>query len=265
MRAGILTDKQFRNSEKLIQINTLKKWYYYYGQVHFENATRWRFNMKEQCLLCGVTVEVDGDYNKRVFCGKCQREFWRKRREMKEEYDRLRIEVMIENAITILEQGGTYIMDCLDEIEEISNNFRNNPKLYKSAPEIVSAIVLKSNGVLFAKEYKVGRYCVDFYIPMLNVVLEIDGERHKHKVNYDGARDSYIRRQLGSEFEVIRIPVETLKLAPHKLVEAIQIAYTERSKQRKQHKDTLTYKYSRTEQAYYDGNVPIEEKRIIKQ
>ena len=78
MRAGILTDKQFGRSEKLIQINTLKKWYYYYGQVHFENATRWRFNMKEQCLLCCATVGVDGDYNKRVFCGKCQREFWRK-------------------------------------------------------------------------------------------------------------------------------------------------------------------------------------------
>ncbi len=44
-------------------------------KVHFANATLWRFKMKEQCLLCGATVEVDGDYNKRVFCGKCQREF----------------------------------------------------------------------------------------------------------------------------------------------------------------------------------------------
>ena len=70
-------------------------------------------------------------------------------------------------------------------------------------------------------QYKIGRYQVDFLLPEIGVVLEIDGDRHKYKKNYDNARDAYIKKQLGYGWDIVRIKTEYLDKNASKLVEAI--------------------------------------------
>ena len=62
----------------------------------------------------------------------------------------------------------------------------------------------KFKGFDFDRQKIVGNYIVDFYCSNCNVVVEIDGKSHDHKVEYDAKRDAYLK-SLG--LEVIHIPV----------------------------------------------------------
>jgi very-short-patch-repair endonuclease len=49
----------------------------------------------------------------------------------------------------------------------------------------------------------IGNYIVDFFIPELGLVFEIDGSSHENKVEYDAERDSFMRCL---NLQVVRIP-----------------------------------------------------------
>ena len=70
-------------------------------------------------------------------------------------------------------------------------------------------------------QYKVGPYQVDFLLPDLMVVLEIDGERHKHRKDYDSVRDKAIKKELGPHWNIIRIDTDNLDKNAKKIPEAI--------------------------------------------
>ena len=71
-------------------------------------------------------------------------------------------------------------------------------------------------------QYKVGRYQVDFLLPELFVVLEIDGERHVHKKAYDTKRDIQLQQMLGDGWDIIRIKTDYLDKDAKKLPDAIR-------------------------------------------
>ena len=71
-------------------------------------------------------------------------------------------------------------------------------------------------------QYKVGRYQVDFLLPEMLVALEIDGERHKNKKEYDTKRDIYIQNALGEGWDIVRIKTDYLDMKATKLPEAIE-------------------------------------------
>lgn len=45
----------------------------------------------------------------------------------------------------------------------------------------------------FVREKKIGPYRVDFYCPSLKFAVEIDGDSHKDKEEYDVRRDAYLK------------------------------------------------------------------------
>jgi len=47
-------------------------------------------------------------------------------------------------------------------------------------------------GVRFKRQVVIGRYIVDFLVPSLALVVEIDGGYHKTRVPQDARRDSYL-------------------------------------------------------------------------
>ena len=49
----------------------------------------------------------------------------------------------------------------------------------------------------------IGNYIVDFFIPELGLVFEIDGSSHDDKLEYDAERDNFMQ---SLNLEVIRIP-----------------------------------------------------------
>ncbi len=56
---------------------------------------------------------------------------------------------------------------------------------------------LKKNqsGVKFTKQKPIGNYVVDFYCKECNLVIEIDGDSHNGKFEYDRVRDEYMAQQ----------------------------------------------------------------------
>ena len=80
-----------------------------------------------------------------------------------------------------------------------------NPELKQKARELRKTGVLSE--VLFWQTFKdkqklgwdidrqviIGNYIVDFFIPELGLVFEIDGESHSFKGGYDIIRDSYLK------------------------------------------------------------------------
>lgn len=49
------------------------------------------------------------------------------------------------------------------------------------------------NGYQFHRQKTIGKYIVDFYCPKLALVIEVDGNSHDEKYEYDSERDKYLR------------------------------------------------------------------------
>jgi len=49
----------------------------------------------------------------------------------------------------------------------------------------------KFYGINFNRQKIIGNYIVDFYVPSLSLVIEIDGSSHHYKEEYDHERESF--------------------------------------------------------------------------
>jgi very-short-patch-repair endonuclease len=54
----------------------------------------------------------------------------------------------------------------------------------------------------------IGNYIVDFFIPELGLVFEIDGSSHDNKIEYDAERDAFMK---DLNLQVVRIPDADIK------------------------------------------------------
>ena len=195
--------------------------------------------MKIKCWECGKPATVKhkikvnrGGFNElevaphqerwRCYCEECNAIVSDRIKGIKEEYVRLKKAVMFENAIGIIEGQNLNIYDYKEAIEAIKCYAEENPDKFDSADEIVAAIILVHNRVHCKPQYPVGRYRVDFLLPDEFVVLEIDGDRHKHKKYTDSERDKEIKAILGFNWEIIRIDTELIRSNAKELVKAIR-------------------------------------------
>ena len=80
-----------------------------------------------------------------------------------------------------------------------------NPKLKEKAKKLrkagnLSEVIfwnqVKNNNFMdldFHRQKIIGNYIVDFYCSELNFVIEIDGESHNFKADYDSSRENYLQ------------------------------------------------------------------------
>lgn len=191
--------------------------------------------MKVKCWICGspdvvghLTVK-DGSFVEaqhqerwRCYCKECKKKTETEYDALKEEYVRLKKEVMFENAIETLEGQSINIYDYREAIDAVHDYIRSNPDKFDSSYEVIAAIVLIHNKVQCKPQAAIGRYRVDFMLPDEYVILEIDGERHKNNKYRDSERDRAIKEELGEFWEIIRIDTELLKTNAKELVRAIR-------------------------------------------
>jgi len=80
----------------------------------------------------------------------------------------------------------------LDKLREIARNNRRNPT---QAEFIMWQYLRKNNfGYKFTRQKPVFRFILDFYCSKLLLAIEIDGDSHDYKVNYDLERDKYLEK-----------------------------------------------------------------------
>lgn len=194
--------------------------------------------VKVTCWNCGKVVkeydaysydfyEITGEVIKmqmpyaRKYCTECFKRMIEQDEQDKEEYIRLKKKEMFKRACRILERQGFKMYEHQEAIKAVQEVVTEKPDKFDSSYEIIAGIILVHNRIYCKMQYKIGRYQVDFLLPEIGVVLEIDGERHKHHKVYDNNRDLYIKKQLGYGWDIIRIKTEYLDKNASKLVEAI--------------------------------------------
>jgi len=82
----------------------------------------------------------------------------------------------------------------LDELRILARN--NRKKLTKSEARLWYEYLSKRPfGFKFLKQKPIGRFVADFYCSEILLVIEIDGESHLGKINYDEGRDLEMARR----------------------------------------------------------------------
>ena len=181
-----------------------------------------------KCWCCGKTATKtsrNGNFlnvSYRCYCAECFKEVTETDKRENEMYIYLKHKRMLLSALTILENQNTNMYQYKEAIEAVSEHLEENPDKYDSAYEVLAAIVLIQNRIRCKPQYPIGRYHVDFYLPELRIILEIDGDRHKYNKTKDSKRDATIKNLMNGQVDIIRIRTDFLDSNARKLPEAIE-------------------------------------------
>ena len=187
------------------------------------------------CWICGAPatesrspVYTYGTYKEqlidsfhRCYCSKCMKEVMEQEEAELNEYVRLKKREMFKKALATLEKQATDMYEYKEAIDVVDDYLSEHPDKFDSSYEVLAAIILVHNRIYSKMQYRIGRYQVDFLLPELFVVLEIDGERHAYNKRHDTKRDIQLQQALGDGWDIIRIPIDLLDKDAKKLPEAI--------------------------------------------
>lgn len=183
-----------------------------------------------KCWMCGKELS-EGSY-KRNFCPECAE---KKAKEAKENFNlywKLKNGMTLERAVSRIEDDDSYpnIEEFREAIETVREYVEENPQKLDSTEEYITLIVLLYNEVRTICQYKVLNYRIDFCLPDMKVLLEIDGDRHNK--SKDSKRDLEILGEIGSDWTIVRIPTRYINQYPKQIYDAIldyQIEYRKTS------------------------------------
>lgn len=170
--------------------------------------------------------------SKRWYCEECFERIAEERKKDRLEYVRLKKKLMYERAVRMFERQDAELYDYKEALDAVRKYSEKNPDRFDSAHEMLAAAMLIHGGQSIKMQHRVAGYRVDFFIPKLKVVLEVDGEFHKHSKKRDSKRDIEIRNELGKEFEIVRIDTKFLEENAKCLVKAVKEIRQERQKVR---------------------------------
>lgn len=190
---------------------------------------------KISCWICGAEATETRAYEgifgdsmpkelsryTRCYCAKCKAEVDEREKADRELYIKLKKREMFLKACNLLEKQHTNMYEYKEAIEAVEEFVEEQPDKFDSSYEVLAAIVLVHNRIHCKMQYKIGSYQVDFCLPDLGVILEIDGERHQYKKQHDSERDKFIKKKLGPGWDVIRIKTDYLDQNAKKLPTAI--------------------------------------------
>lgn len=157
----------------------------------------------------------------RCYCKECYEKVKEQEEYELKEYVRLKKRMMFHRALNMLEKQNVRMYDYKEAIDVVEEHIAEHPDKYDSSYEVMAAIILVKNHIMTKMQYKIGKYQVDFLLPEIGVVLEIDGERHQYKKEHDRERDEFIKKELGYGWDIVRIKTNYLDKKATKLVDAI--------------------------------------------
>jgi len=102
-------------------------------------------------------------------------------------------------------------VNYLKELRELAKNNRKKPT---TGEEIIwKEILMKRKiGYKFLRQKPVNRFILDFYCSELNLAIEIDGNSHNKKKNYDNARDLFLNQ----------IGIKTIRFSNDEVIDNIE-------------------------------------------
>lgn len=207
-----------------------------------------------ECWYCNEPVMKPAkNTDVRTYHEDCFKLYMQEKEETNQEYAKLKIEVMFERALRMMEKQGHIRVDDYKEAAEAVHELalRDTTK-FDSSHEMIAVMELINNKIKVKVQYRVNRRKIDVLIPELKVALEIDGHLHKFRIGKDSERDIEILNELNKEsagWEVIRIPTKYIEKRVDKLIPAIKALYSEKQKLRAENGGYIPSYYSRHNQS----------------
>lgn len=81
---------------------------------------------------------------------------------------------------------------------------------FNSADEVCLALQFEKENVNYFPNYKIGKHKVDFYLPDLKFIVEVDGEMYHTDDDKEFLRERAIMACVGESFEIIRVPASCI-------------------------------------------------------
>lgn len=207
-----------------------------------------------KCWRCGKEVPFTYEPRRTVYCKECEEKHIEEHNQLIKEYATLKIRVMHDNALRIMEKSEKcYMHEYEESAKHVLQKALENTENYMSAHEMVVGIILNNYKYYYEPNFKILNYRVDFYIPEFKVCLEVDGAQHAHKLEYDSRRDIDIRNVLGSDWEIVRIKTGYIEENPEKIVDAIEALAKEKRRLRKKNNGIMPYGFSKRENVLYEA------------
>lgn len=100
--------------------------------------------------------------------------------------------------------------DYKEERDLVVTKMLNKKLAFKSSEEVCFALQLEREKVRYFVNYKIGKYSVDFFLPDMKKIIEIDGELYHKNKNKDFIRERSIMLMVGEEYEIVRIPTSSI-------------------------------------------------------
>lgn len=153
----------------------------------------------KECIFCGRVLEKKdrSDY----VCSSCQ--------------NKIKILSQIKKVDTatreIKKSAKRYLRKEVDysiERKNIIDKMLKQGFVFKSTKEICFALQLEKDHLDYVPNYKTGKYKVDFIIPEISLIIEIDGELYHTNEDKDFIREQAIMREVGESYDIVRIPAD---------------------------------------------------------
>lgn len=191
--------------------------------------------MYHACWGCGIPVPCESDKPvRRVWCPDCTAKHQREAAERREQLASLKLENRLESALACLEEQQLPIGDYREAFDVVSEAARRDRNRFQSTGEVIAAMELLRNHLHIKTQQEIAGHRVDFTVPSLKAVLEVDGVQHRLTLAEDRDIDVKVRTALGADWEVVRIPEEYVRQNTARLVPAIKALTEYRRKVRRE-------------------------------
>ena len=100
--------------------------------------------------------------------------------------------------------------DYKKERDSVVMKMINKELVFKSSEEICFALQLERENIRYFSNYKIGKYSVDFFLPDMKKIIEIDGELYHKNKNKDFIRERSIMLMAGEDYEIVRIQTSSI-------------------------------------------------------
>lgn len=205
------------------------------------------------CWGCDIPIHSYASQPQlRPFCPDCKEEFTKNKEETLKQYINLKTKVMHERAIRFIEKQHANIAVYKEPAEVVLEFALSAPEKFGSSHEMMAAMELIRNEVKIKMQHKISKHRVDFFIPSMKVVLEVDGYMHATRTLKDSKRDVNILNELGKGWEVIRIPTKHLETNLKQLIPAIKAVYKEKQGLRRKNGGFIPSYYSKRESMHHE-------------
>ena len=171
------------------------------------------------------------EFTRRCYCDSCYDKYVSELSNDNKLYLELKCKRMMESAIEMLEHQNLDIWKYKEAIEAVAEYNLEHPDKFDSAAEIISAIMLIQNHIRIKPQYKIARFQIDFLLPDEKIALEIDGPTHKTSKGTDSVRDKKIKKMLGPDWQIVRLPEKGIKENARHIVKAIDAVIEHRCKE----------------------------------